>query len=174
MSAFYTFSYISRSLHLRNRMVGHETSAASRMYTDIPACFSGTLTRLYTVSLTLLDLARNQPAQRKLREEVLSLGDNTLDFDAVQKLEYLDAVVREGLVPQFVYRRLTSSHQVFDFSLISSDCASIPLHHALTVWPSRTTSFRSALPFTPQMVVLSLPFPSRLARYTFSLPPSTA
>ncbi|EIM87146.1 cytochrome P450 [Stereum hirsutum FP-91666 SS1] len=59
-------------------MVGHETSSAS-------------------LNLTLLDLARNQPAQQKLREEILSLGDNTLDFDAVQKLEYLDAVVREGL-----------------------------------------------------------------------------
>lgn len=54
------------------------------------------VTVIYTVNLTLLDLARNQPAQRKLREDVLSLGDNTLDFDAVQKLQYLDAVVREG------------------------------------------------------------------------------
>ncbi|EIM87138.1 cytochrome P450 [Stereum hirsutum FP-91666 SS1] len=59
-------------------MVGHETSAAS-------------------LTLTLLDLARDQNSQTKLRNAIARLGDGELDFDAVQKLEYLDAVVREGL-----------------------------------------------------------------------------
>lgn len=58
-------------------MVGHETTAGS-------------------LNFTLLDLARNPEVQQKLREEIQTFGQD-LDYDNVQKLEYLDAVVREGL-----------------------------------------------------------------------------
>ncbi|KAL0581732.1 hypothetical protein V5O48_000314 [Marasmius crinis-equi] len=57
-------------------MVGHETSAG-------------------TVSYTLLELARDKRVQTKLREELRQAG--TLTYDNVQSLEYLDAVVKEGL-----------------------------------------------------------------------------
>lgn len=46
--------------------------------------------------MTLLDLSRDHTSQSKLRHEIATLGDGEFDFDAVQKLEYLDAVVREG------------------------------------------------------------------------------
>lgn len=46
--------------------------------------------------MTLLELSRNTKSQDKLRREIALLGDGELDFDAVQKLEYLDAVLREG------------------------------------------------------------------------------
>lgn len=59
-------------------MVGHETTAGS-------------------ISFTLLDLARHPEKQRKLREEVRSYGRD-LSYDDVQRLEYLDAVVKEGCV----------------------------------------------------------------------------
>ena len=59
-------------------MVGHETTAGS-------------------LNFTLLDLARNPEVQQKLREEIQTFGQD-LDYDNVQKLEYLDAVVREGCV----------------------------------------------------------------------------
>ncbi|THH19339.1 hypothetical protein EW146_g1797 [Bondarzewia mesenterica] len=58
-------------------MVGHETTAGS-------------------LNFTLLDLARNPEAQDRLRQEIQTFGQE-LDYDSVQKLEYLDAVVREGL-----------------------------------------------------------------------------
>ncbi|KAJ3861716.1 cytochrome P450 [Lentinula novae-zelandiae] len=57
-------------------MVGHETSAA-------------------TLVFTLLELARNPTIQENLRREVQTMGH--LDYDRVQQLEYLDAVVKEGL-----------------------------------------------------------------------------
>lgn len=50
------------------------------------------------MTLTLLDLARDQTSQNKLRHEIATLGDGELDFDTVQKLEYLDAVIKEGYV----------------------------------------------------------------------------
>ncbi|THH19294.1 hypothetical protein EW146_g1858 [Bondarzewia mesenterica] len=58
-------------------MVGHETTAGS-------------------VSFTLLQLARNPGMQQKLREEIQALGHD-LDYNNIQKLDYLDAVVKEGL-----------------------------------------------------------------------------
>ncbi|KAA1475229.1 cytochrome P450 [Dentipellis sp. KUC8613] len=58
-------------------MVGHETTAGS-------------------VNFALLELARNPEMQQRLREEVLSAG-NQPTFEEIQKLPYLDAVVKEGL-----------------------------------------------------------------------------
>ncbi|TDL25126.1 cytochrome P450 [Rickenella mellea] len=58
-------------------MVGHETTAG-------------------TLNFTLLELARNPSVQQKLRDEVVRRGRD-LAYDDVQKLEYLDAVVKEGL-----------------------------------------------------------------------------
>lgn len=58
-------------------MVGHETTAG-------------------TTNFTLLQLARNPEMQKRLREEVQALQYD-LNYDNIQKLEYLDAVVKEGL-----------------------------------------------------------------------------
>ena len=58
-------------------MVGHETTAGS-------------------LNFTLLSLARNKEIQDKLREEVLSCGRDLLSYEDVQRLSYLDAVVKEG------------------------------------------------------------------------------
>ena len=54
-------------------MVGHETTAG-------------------TTNFTLLQLARNPEMQKRLREEVQALQYD-LNYDNIQKLEYLDAVV---------------------------------------------------------------------------------
>ncbi|KAI0732667.1 cytochrome P450 [Fomitopsis betulina] len=58
-------------------MVGHETTAGS-------------------LNFTLLELARRPDLQRKLRSEVRAAG-RELSYDDIQKLEFLDAVVKEGL-----------------------------------------------------------------------------
>ncbi|KAL0959633.1 hypothetical protein HGRIS_011335 [Hohenbuehelia grisea] len=58
-------------------MVGHETTAGS-------------------LNFTLFELARRPQIQARLREEILSHGRD-LSYDDLQKLEYLDAVVKEGL-----------------------------------------------------------------------------
>ncbi|EIM83576.1 cytochrome P450 [Stereum hirsutum FP-91666 SS1] len=58
-------------------MAGHETTTA-------------------TLNFTLMRLARDKLIQRKLREELLALGPN-FNAASVQKVEYLDAVIREGL-----------------------------------------------------------------------------
>lgn len=57
-------------------MVGHETTAM-------------------TISCLLLELARNAQSQEKLRDEVLKFGQR-LTYDNVNKLVYLDAVIKEG------------------------------------------------------------------------------
>ncbi|KZT71850.1 cytochrome P450 [Daedalea quercina L-15889] len=58
-------------------MVGHETTAGS-------------------LNFTLLELARRLDVQQRLREEVRSAGRD-LSYDDIQRLEFLDAVVKEGL-----------------------------------------------------------------------------
>ncbi|EGO03676.1 hypothetical protein SERLA73DRAFT_149895 [Serpula lacrymans var. lacrymans S7.3] len=58
-------------------MVGHETTAGS-------------------ANFTLLELARRPDIQQKLRQEVIECG-HELSYDHVQKLPYLDAIVKEGL-----------------------------------------------------------------------------
>ncbi|OJT08114.1 hypothetical protein TRAPUB_969 [Trametes pubescens] len=58
-------------------MVGHETTAGS-------------------LSFTLLELARRPEVQEKLRDEIRRVGRD-LSYDDIQRLEYLDAVVKEGL-----------------------------------------------------------------------------
>lgn len=67
------------------------------------------------MTLTLLDLARDQNSQTKLRNEIATLGDGELDFDAVQKLEHLDAVVREG----YVLSSTATAGNVFPLSIRS-------------------------------------------------------
>ena len=57
-------------------MVGHETTAGS-------------------LNFTLLELARRPDLQRRLRSEVRAAGRDLL-YDDIQKLEFLDAVVKEG------------------------------------------------------------------------------
>jgi len=46
-------------------------------------------------------LARNPEAQRKLRSELKN--SEALDYDSINKLAYLDAVAREGLVSFLEY-----------------------------------------------------------------------
>ncbi|KAJ7143292.1 cytochrome P450 [Mycena crocata] len=58
-------------------MVGHETTAGS-------------------LTFTLWELARQPIIQDRLRAEITSYGRD-LSYDDIQKLEYLDAVVKEGL-----------------------------------------------------------------------------
>ncbi|KAI0676401.1 cytochrome P450 [Trametes maxima] len=58
-------------------MVGHETTAGS-------------------LSFTLLELARKPEVQQRLRDEIRRVGRD-LSYDDIQRLEYLDAVVKEGL-----------------------------------------------------------------------------
>ncbi|KAJ6614603.1 cytochrome P450 [Mycena sp. CBHHK59/15] len=58
-------------------MVGHETTAGS-------------------LTFTLWELARQPALQDRLREEILSHGRD-LSYESIQKLEFLDAVVKEGL-----------------------------------------------------------------------------
>lgn len=62
-------------------MVGHETTAGS-------------------VALTTYALARNPEMQQRLRDELISAGDIT--YESIQKLEYLDAIVKEGYVPSYI------------------------------------------------------------------------
>ncbi|KAI0716690.1 cytochrome P450 [Earliella scabrosa] len=58
-------------------MVGHETTAGS-------------------LSFTLLELARRPEIQQRLREEIRQVGRD-LSYEDIQRLEFLDAVVKEGL-----------------------------------------------------------------------------
>ncbi|KAI0754417.1 cytochrome P450 [Daedaleopsis nitida] len=58
-------------------MVGHETTAGS-------------------LAFTLLELARKPEVQERLRDEIRQVGRD-LSYDDIQRLEYLDAVVKEGL-----------------------------------------------------------------------------
>ncbi|TFY67129.1 hypothetical protein EVJ58_g1823 [Rhodofomes roseus] len=58
-------------------MVGHETTAGS-------------------LNFTLLELARRPDVQQRLRDEVRSAGRD-LAYDDIQRLAFLDAVVKEGL-----------------------------------------------------------------------------
>ncbi|KAJ7093857.1 cytochrome P450 [Mycena belliarum] len=58
-------------------MVGHETTAGS-------------------LTFTLWELARHPAVQDRLRAEIQSCGRD-LSYDDIQKLEFLDAVVKEGL-----------------------------------------------------------------------------
>ena len=57
-------------------MVGHETTAGS-------------------LNFTLLELSRRLDVQQRLRDEVRSAGRD-LSYDDIQRLEFLDAVVKEG------------------------------------------------------------------------------
>ena len=57
-------------------MVGHETTALATSY-------------------ILYELARNQDVQSKLRREIQGM-ENRVSSDSVNKLKYLNAVVKEG------------------------------------------------------------------------------
>ncbi|TDL19925.1 cytochrome P450 [Rickenella mellea] len=57
---------------------------------------SGHETTAGTLNFTLLELARNPQAQERLREEVRQYG-GAISYDQVSKMEYLDAVMKEGL-----------------------------------------------------------------------------
>ena len=60
------------------RLVGNETTASCLMF-------------------ILLELARNPDVQTRLRLEAKQASP-CRDFDSLQKLEYLDAVIKEGYV----------------------------------------------------------------------------
>ena len=61
------------------------------------------------MSWTLFGLCQNLKAQRKLREELLTLQTDDPTMDELKSLPYLDMVVRESLrvyAPVFVSRRV--------------------------------------------------------------------
>ncbi|TDL23918.1 cytochrome P450 [Rickenella mellea] len=58
--------------------------------------FAGHETTSGILSFTLLELARHPDVQQKLRDEVIQYG-GSLSYDGIQKLAYLDAVIKEGL-----------------------------------------------------------------------------
>ena len=89
------------------------------------------------VTLTLLDLARNQASQSKLRHEIAALGDSELDFETVQKLEYLDAVIREGYATSSILKVDIDCNS--NRLLILPDFVSILLHRLQNVLPPKTT-----------------------------------
>ena len=60
-------------------MVGHETTAGS-------------------LAFTLLELARHPEVQSRLRDEIRTKGGD-LSYNDIQRLTYLDAVVKEGYAP---------------------------------------------------------------------------
>lgn len=70
-------------------MVGHETTAGA-------------------LNFTIWELARNPEIQARLRKEVVESGRD-LSYDDIQKLEYLDAVIKEAYVRlTFISERLDS------------------------------------------------------------------
>jgi len=61
------------------------------------------------MSWTLFGLCQNLEAQRKLRQELLTLPTDNPTMDELKSLSYLDMVVRESLrlySPVFVSRRV--------------------------------------------------------------------
>ncbi|KAJ7800367.1 cytochrome P450 [Mycena olivaceomarginata] len=104
-------------------MVGHETTGGSLVF-------------------ILWELARQPAIQNRLRKEVLSYGRD-LSYDDIQKLEFLDAVVKEGL-------RLHPASPQTERLALQDD--SIPLSNSL---PGIGTTFRVKrgqvihIPFTP-------------------------
>ena len=67
---------MSHRILISYRMVGHETTALATSY-------------------ILYELARNQDVQSKLRREIQGM-ENRISSDSVNKLKYLDAIVKEG------------------------------------------------------------------------------
>ena len=59
--------------------------------------FSGHVTTSAAKSWTLFGLSKNLEAQRKLREELLTLPTDDPTMDDLKALPYLDMVVRESL-----------------------------------------------------------------------------
>ncbi|KII84093.1 hypothetical protein PLICRDRAFT_179774 [Plicaturopsis crispa FD-325 SS-3] len=57
---------------------------------------AGQQTTADALNFTLLELAQHPEAQQKLRSELLA-SESNLDYDSVQEMPYLDAVVKEGL-----------------------------------------------------------------------------
>lgn len=96
-------------------MVGHETIAGS-------------------VALTTYALARNPEMQQKLRDELLSAGDIT--YESIQKLEYLDAIVKEGCVP---CSRFDDAPLIIPFLVMILVSACTPLRHTLSASTLKTT-----------------------------------
>ncbi|KAF9004474.1 cytochrome P450, partial [Hymenopellis radicata] len=93
--------------------------------------FAGFETSSSVISFTILSLAQNLETQEKLREQLTDV--NTSDYNTMDKLSYLDAVVREGL------RMHPSAH---DTERISIREDVIPLQSPITMTDGRTvTSF---------------------------------
>lgn len=82
-------------------MVGHETTSCS-------------------VIFTLLELSRHPEVQQRLREEIQGLTEFT--YDNISKLEYLDAVTKEGCV--FIPCRQTACKQSLIFDRVQTSFAS--------------------------------------------------
>ncbi|KAF9066297.1 cytochrome P450 [Rhodocollybia butyracea] len=94
----FTTYYSSRTMY---RLAGHETSAI-------------------TVDFILLNLAQNPKIQRKLQQEIRTIP--SLDYNSIVGLEYLEAVVKEGL-------RLHPVEGLTERMALQDDV--IPLKHAI-------------------------------------------
>lgn len=78
-------------------MVGHETTVGHPGSRQVVPPANPNFMQAATTAFTFMELARNQASQTKLREEILSLGTD-FNVDSIQKLPYLEAVIREGSV----------------------------------------------------------------------------
>ncbi|KAF9072897.1 cytochrome P450 [Rhodocollybia butyracea] len=77
----------------------HENSeirlTTTEILDNVSVAASGYETIAVTVEFILLELARNPAIQHKLRNELLTVASP--DYDSISALEYLNAVVKEGL-----------------------------------------------------------------------------
>ncbi|KAJ7668015.1 cytochrome P450 [Mycena rosella] len=85
------------SILLRSRRLGKDSLSDEQVLDNISTfAMVGHETTAGSLTFTLWELARNPAIQDRLRAEILSCGRD-LSYDDIQKLEFLDAVVKEGL-----------------------------------------------------------------------------
>ena len=98
-------------------MAGHETTSSA-------------------MSWTLFGLCQNVGAQKKLREELLTLHTDDPTMDELKSLPYLDMVIRESLrlySPVFVARRVVAKDTVLPMMDGSSIRCVWPRHSNTTI-----------------------------------------
>ncbi|TDL23925.1 cytochrome P450 [Rickenella mellea] len=87
---------LSILLRAQNENNGEGLSTTQIIDNIITFTIAGLETTAGAINFTLLELARHPDVQRKLRDEVTQYSSD-LSYDSIQKLSYLDAVVKEGL-----------------------------------------------------------------------------
>jgi len=106
------------------------------------------------MSWTLFGLCQNLEAQRKLREELLTLQTDDPTMDELKSLTYLDIVVRESLrlyAPLFVVKREAVKDAILpmrdgpSISISQGDCVLIPIYAMNTdrdIWGDDALEFK--------------------------------